>query len=198
MDVPMRVPEANEIVSPAKFAHIVLYTKKFEEMVDWYVDFLGAQITGASMGLAFLTYDDEHHRVAIIEKPDYEDRVPNTIGLAHFAFAYASLADLISQYERMKDKGVMPVRTINHGPTTSMYYLDPDGNAVEIQVDNFPTIESLNDWFAKGKFDENPIGVHFDFEELIARYRAGEPEAVLLHPIEDGEMAPLLDQVVKS
>ena len=105
------------------------------------------------------------------------------------------LADLISQYERMKAEGVMPARTINHGPTTSMYYRDPDGNAVEIQVDNFPSIEALNDWFATGKFNENPIGVHFDFEDLVARYRAGEPEASLLHPIEDGEMAPLLDQI---
>ncbi len=197
MDVAMRVPEANDVVSPARFAHIVLYTKKFGEMVDWYVSFLGAEITGAAMGLAFLTYDDEHHRVAIIEKPEYKDPVPNTVGMAHFAYAYDSVADLIAQYERMKEKGVMPSRTINHGPTTSMYYLDPDGNAVEIQVDNFPSIQALNDWFASGKFNENPIGVHFDFEDLIARYRAGEPEASLLYPIEDGEMAPLLDAVIK-
>ena len=194
MDVPMRVPEANEIVSPSKFAHIVLYTKQYQRMVDWYVSFLGAQITGASMGLAFITYDDEHHRVAIIEKPDYNDPVPNTVGLAHFAFCYASLGGLVSHYERMKEVGVMPVRTINHGPTTSLYYRDPDGNAVEVQVDNFPDNESLNAWFAEGKFDENPIGVHFDFEELITRYRAGEPEADLLYPLE-GEMAPLLDQI---
>jgi catechol-2,3-dioxygenase len=198
MDVPMRVPEANDIVSPAKFAHIVLYTKQFETLVDWYVSFLGAQITGAGMGLAFLTYDDEHHRVAIIEKPDYNDPVPNTVGLAHFAFCYASLGDLIAHYERMKEKGVLPVRTINHGPTTSMYYLDPDGNAVEVQVDNFPNNEALNAWFDKGVFDKNPIGVHFDFEDLIRRYRAGEAEADLLFPIEDGEMAPLLDQVTSS
>jgi len=195
MDVPMRVPEANDTVSPAKFAHLVLYTKKYQEMVDWYCAFLGAQVTGATMGLAFLTYDDEHHRVAIIEKPDYKDLEPNTVGLAHFAFCYASLGDLIAHYETMKARGVMPVRTINHGPTTSLYYRDPDGNAVESQVDNFPTIEALNAWFAKGKFDENPIGVHFDFEELTARYRAGEPEADLLFPLEDGEMAPLLDAI---
>ena len=31
----------------------------------------------------------------------------------------------------------MPVRTINHGPTVSMYYKDPDGNQVELQVDVF-------------------------------------------------------------
>ena len=151
MDVPMRVPEPNDVKSPAYFAHIVLYTKKFQEMVDWYCHFLGAEVTGASQGLAFLTYDDEHHRIAIIEMPDYKDREPNTVGMAHFAYTYASLGDLIHQYERLKASDVLPARTINHGPTTSMYYRDPDENAVEIQVDNFPSVDALNEWFATGE-----------------------------------------------
>jgi catechol 2,3-dioxygenase-like lactoylglutathione lyase family enzyme len=192
MDVPMRVPEPTDVISPARFAHIVLYTKKFQELVDWYCLFLGASITGASQGLAFLTYDDEHHRIAIIETPDYKDREPNTVGMAHFAYSYDTLADMAHQYERLKDAGVMPVRTINHGPTTSLYYRDPDQNAVEIQVDNFPNIEALNEWFATGEFNRNPIGVNFDFDELVERLKAGEPESVLLYPRE-GEAAPLMN-----
>lgn len=191
MDVPMRVPEPTDVISPAKFAHIVLYTKKFQEMVDWYCHFLGASVTGASQGLAFLTYDDEHHRIAIIETPDYKDREPNTVGMAHFAYSYDTLGDMVHQYERLKASGVMPARTINHGPTTSMYYRDPEENAVEIQVDNFPTVDALNEWFATGIFNRNPIGVTFDFEEIVERHKAGEPEAVLLHPRE-GETAALM------
>lgn len=191
MDVPMRVPEPNDVKSPAYFAHIVLYTKKFQEMVDWYCHFLGAKVMGASGGLAFVTYDDEHHRIAIIEMPDYKDREPNTVGMAHFAYNYASLDDLIHQYERLKASGVMPVRTINHGPTTSMYYRDPEQNAVEIQVDNFPTVDALNEWFATGEFNRNPIGVAFDFEEIVERHQAGEPEGSLLRP-RDGDTAALM------
>jgi len=182
MDVPMRVPEPNDVKSPAYFAHIVLYTKKFQEMIDWYCQFLGAQVMGSSQGLAFVTYDDEHHRVAIIETPDFKDREPDTIGMAHFAYNYATLDDLIHQYERLKAAGVLPVRTINHGPTTSLYYRDPDDNAVEIQVDNFPSVAALNEWFASGEFNRNPIGVNFEFDELIARHRAGEPAGDLLYP----------------
>ena len=193
MDVPMRVKEPNTVKSPAYFAHIVLYTKKFQEMVDWYCQFLGAQVTGASQGLAFLTYDGEHHRVAIIEKPDFKDREPDTVGLAHFAYTYTSLDDLIDQYERLKTSGVMPVRIINHGPTTSLYYRDPDDNAVEIQVDNFPTNEALNEWFDTGEFNRNPIGVNFDFDELVARRRAGEPVETLLYPL-DGPVAELMSE----
>ncbi len=191
MDIPMRVPEANDVISPAYFAHIVLYTKKFQEMVDWYCHFLGAKVTGASQGLAFLTYDDEHHRIAIIETPDFKDREPNTVGMAHFAYTYASLGDMVHQYERLKGSGVLPGRAINHGPTTSIYYRDPDENAVEVQVDNFPAVAALNEWFATGEFNRNPIGVTFDFEEVVEQLHAGEPEEVLLRPRE-GDTAALL------
>ncbi len=191
MDVPMQVPEPSDVKSPAYFAHIVLYTKKLQEMVDWYCHFLGANVMGASGNIAFLTYDDEHHRIAIIEMPDYKDREPNTIGMAHFAYSYASAGDLIHQYERLKAAGVMPARAINHGPTTSLYYRDPEENAVEIQVDNFPTSAALNEWFATGDFNRNPIGVTFDFEEIVQRHKAGEAEASLLHP-RDGDTAALM------
>ena len=160
-------------------------------MVDWYCHFLGAKVMGASGNVAFVTYDDEHHRIAIIETPDYKDREPNSVGMGHFAFNYASLDDLIHQYERLKAEGVMPARTINHGPTTSMYYRDPEENAVEIQVDNFPSVDALNEWFATGEFNRNPIGVTFDFEDLVARRRTGEPEEVLLQPLEGDTAAPL-------
>jgi hypothetical protein len=34
---------------------------------------------------------------------------------------------------------IRPFYSINHGPTTSLYYTDPDGNRVELLVDNFAT-----------------------------------------------------------
>jgi len=34
---------------------------------------------------------------------------------------------------------------VNHRPTTSMYYRDPDGNRVELQIDNFPTAKEGQD-----------------------------------------------------
>lgn len=56
----------------------------------------------------------------------------------------------------------------------------PDGNQVELQVDNFPSAETLAAWFRSGAFARNPIGVTFDPERLLARYRAGEPMAELV------------------
>lgn len=63
---------------------------------------------------------------------------------------------------------------VNHGPTTSFYYKDPDGNKIEAQVDNFDTVEEAAAFFYTPEFAENPIGVDFDPEELIRRLRTGE------------------------
>ena len=63
--------------------------------------------------------------------------------------------------------------TINHGPTTSLYYQDPNGHRVELQIDNFETTKALNAWFRSPAFAENPIGVEFDPELLLARHRKG-------------------------
>ena len=99
-----------------------------------------------------------------------------TCGLNYFSFAYNSLRDLTKAYRQRKALGILPVWSVNHGPTTSIYYRDPDGNMIETQVDNMDK-ESATAFMASKYFAENPIGVDFDPEELIARLEAGEDEA---------------------
>lgn len=48
---------------------------------------------------------------------------------------------------------------------------------MELQVDNFPDLDSLHAWFRSGALEANPIGVEVDFDDLIARRRADEPLA---------------------
>jgi catechol-2,3-dioxygenase len=162
-------------IPPIRLAHIVRRTSRLEEMVDWYRTVLGAEVVHAGAMLAFLTYDDEHHRIAIARIPGLEEPPPLAAGTDHVAFTYADLGDLLYTYERLKSAGIEPYWAINHGPTTSLYYKDPDGNKIELQVDNFPTAEEANRWMRSGDFAANPIGVVFDPDDLLARYRAGEP-----------------------
>ena len=166
-------------VPPTKLAHIVRRTSQFAEMLQWYQVVFGAEVVHSDGMLAFLTYDDEHHRFAIAGIPGLPDQPPMAAGTDHVAFTYADLGDLLYTYARLKREGIEPYWCINHGPTTSMYYKDPDGNRVELQVDNFPTADETNRWIRSGDFAANPIGVVFDPEELLARYRAGEPQAKL-------------------
>lgn len=168
-------------MSPAKLAHIVLRTSQYAEMVDWYSTVLGATISFEVPGsLCFLTYDDEHHRVAIGTLPGLAERPEQAVGLDHVAFTYRTLGDLIHTYERLTGLGIAPFWTINHGPTMSFYYRDPDRNHVELQVDNFTTAEEIDHYLAT-EFPKNPIGVEFDPEDLARKFHAGVSEAELRH-----------------
>ena len=167
------------IVSPARLAHVVLRTSRLGALADWYKLVLGATPAFESPTIAFLAYDDEHHRIALIKIPDLAPQPAGTVGVHHFAFTYDSLRDLLTNYARLRDKGITPVWGVNHGPTTSLYYADPDGNQVELQVDNCDTVEEAGEFFFTESFAQNPIGVDFDPEDLYRRMQAGEDEAVL-------------------
>ena len=175
--------ESAQIISPVRLAHIVLRSSRFHELLDWYKLLLNAHIVYESEGIAFLAYDEEHHRIAVINVPNLADQPFGVAGVHHYAFTYENLPILLSNYERLKERGVEPLWCTNHGPTTSMYYGDPDGNQVELQVDNYDTVEEAGEFFFSDQFDVNPIGVDFDPVELIARLKAGEDErAIKLRP----------------
>jgi catechol-2,3-dioxygenase len=170
-------------VKPQKLAHVVRRTSRFDEMVRWYCTVLGAEVVAGDGTLAFLTYDDEHHRIAIVTIPGLEDQPAMAAGTDHIAFTYGDLSDLFQTYRRLKAEGIEPFWCINHGPTLSMYFKDPDGSRVELQVDTMPTADAIDTWMRSGDFAANPIGIVFDPEEMIARYEAGEAlETLLVRP----------------
>src|SRR3546814_11674198 len=90
---------------------------------------------------------------------------------------FGSLGDLLANYIRLKNIGILPYWCINHGPTTSLYYRDLDGNQIETQVDNFDTPEKLTAFFKSEAFQENPLGVQFD-PDLLEIGRASCRERV--------------------
>ncbi|MZG16360.1 biphenyl 2,3-dioxygenase [Streptomyces sp. SID5914] len=161
------------MASPAKLAHFVLRTARLKEMLDWYVRVLEGRVVYANDFLAFMTYDEEHHRVAFAVTGASDRPTEAHTGLHHTAFTYATIGDLLHTYQRLAAEEIRPIWTINHGPTTSMYYEDPDGNHVELQIDNFTDAE-MEEFFASGRFDANPIGVDFDPDDLVRRFEAGE------------------------
>lgn len=170
---------ASTMVSPSKLAHFVLRTSRYAEMVAWYKYVLNAEPAFESEALAFLSYDDEHHRVAILNIPELGEQPEGVAGVHHVAFTYDCLIDLLENYERLAGRGIEPVYSINHGPTTSLYYADPDQNQLEFQVENFATVEESGKFFFSPAFAENPIGVEIDPADLLARLRAGEAESEL-------------------
>jgi len=167
------LPKASQRIAPQKFAHVVLKTANFDEVIAWYATVLQARVAFRNDFIAFLTYDDEHHRVAVINNPGSPAPDPAAAGVHHIAYTYAELGELLSTYRRLKAAGIEPARCINHGPTISMYYRDPDGLRVELQIDVFATMAEAHAYFTGPDFADNPIGVIFDPEDLIRDYEAG-------------------------
>lgn len=177
---------AARVISPCKLAHVVLRTNNFASMVEYYKNFLGAEAIYKNDMLAFLSYDEEHHRIAIANIPGTKGKDKMTCGLEHIAFSFNTLSDLLLAYRQRKQKGVLPLWPVNHGPTTSIYYKDPDGNMIETQVDNFDDPDDATRFMNSKFFSENPIGTDFDPEEIITRLLNGESEAELKKRVKIG------------
>ena len=175
---------------PSSLAHIVFRTSDIRAMVDFWMSFLGAERVFESDMIAFLRYDEEHHRVAIIKEDGLKPRTPGTVGLHHVAFTYNSLRGLLQAYKVRATQNIRPTWCVNHGPTTSLYYQDPDGNSIETQVDNFATIDEANDFMRSELFQENPVGTDIDPDELLSRLDQGASDEALKRRVEIG---PRLD-----
>jgi len=175
-------------IAPSLFAHFVLRSSNMPAMVDWYLTVLNMHVVKRNDFITFLTYDDEHHRLAIVNIPGLHKADDRSWGLAHVAYTFRDVGELLSSYRRLKDKGIVPYRPIHHGPTLSMYYHDPDGNSVEMQVDCFKTKHEASAYFQSESFTKNPIGVNFDPDKLVADFERGVPETELLRQ-PDGPMA---------
>jgi catechol 2,3-dioxygenase-like lactoylglutathione lyase family enzyme len=188
----MHVPSINldnpgaTVKSPSKLAHVVLRTSNIKTMVEFYKTFLGARVIHENPMLTFLSYDEEHHRIAIAQIPGTQPKVKKSCGLEHIAFTFDSLTDLMLAYRQRKQSGIEPKWCVNHGPTTSLYYQDPDGNQLETQVDNYDDPDDATKFMASKEFMDNPVGVDFDPEEMIARLESGESDESLRKRAEIG------------
>ena len=177
------MPNASVPIVPSKLAHFVLRTRRYAELIAWYRTVLGAKPVFESPFITFLTWDSEHHRIAIANAPHFKDRPDDAVGLDHIAVTLPSAIDLLRSYERLRDLGIEPATPIHHGLTLSMYYLDPDKNEIELQVDAFDSEEELKAFFRTDAFAKNPIGVLYDPEALLTRWKAGATEKELRAPI---------------
>ena len=172
---------------PDFIAHWVVKTARSAEMIDWYGHVFGARVVHEDDQIAFLTWDHESHRLALVKlPPPVRLAFPlsrwrrKTYGIDHLAFTFTSVEKLLLTYERLKRVGINPVWSINHGPTTSLYYEDPEGIRLEFQTENFPTAQGTAEYFTSPDFAENPIGTDIDPDYLLEQLRAGVDREQLL------------------
>ena len=155
-----------------KFHHVNLKTTRLQEMIDFYA--IARRRRGASSSDsvgAWLSNDEANHRIALLAFPNFvEDPEKDTrTGMHHSAFEYDRFDELNDSYLRLKEAGITPALCLDHGMTFSYYYADPDGNNVELQVDNFGDWAKSKEWMrTSAEFKANPIGQFVDPEQVAA------------------------------
>ncbi|WP_375250607.1 VOC family protein [Sphingomonas sp.] len=188
--------------STLKISEIILKTPRYDAMQAWYRDILGidpffeqlprdkapapgggdAAKPGPSLlRVCFFRLSTEFpytQTLGVFEdgalSPDAEGALP---GLHHMQLMVADQSELARKYEAWRDLGKLPTRTADHGPITSFYYSDPDGNTVEITAENFSTFDEMTAFMASDTFKANPSGHPIDPEAFVAQWRVAAPAA---------------------
>ena len=175
MDAPETACGSN---SPSMMAHVVLKTGRYQEMVDWWTALLDARVVLSLPRGTFLTYDQEHHRVGIMNVPRLRDNDVNNSGIDHVAYTYKTLGELVAVYKRLKAKGILPRWPMGGTTLMSLYYQDPDGNRVQLEWDVGDDDAAT---FARNpSLSSNSFGAPFDPDEMVRLYEKGSDLAEII------------------
>ncbi|HWH95297.1 MAG TPA: VOC family protein [Baekduia sp.] len=160
----------------AQFHHNNFFTTRLEEMRTWYATVLGMKTTFAFPLGCWMTNDRANHRLALTAVPGLTDDPDkrNHARLHHQAFEFAEFDDLNDTYVRLRGEGIVPAACLDHGMTFSYYYVDPDFNYVEMQIDNFGDWEASAGWMRTSPdFAANPVGAFVDPDKIAAARAEG-------------------------
>ncbi len=105
---------SNARTRPAYISHYGIRAQRYKEMLQWYKTVFSAKVQHENEFLAFLTFDEEHHRLGIFEDGDTVDKPAGAAGVDHVGYGLASFADFVSTYERLKAAGITPFLPLNH------------------------------------------------------------------------------------
>ena len=180
-----------------KISHLILNTANYEPMKQWYLDVFEARIgvETSDHSACFLQMDESHHRIGMFNVAKTDESVAMTYPgahnpgalsrLNHFAFEYPTLAELFDAHRRLAASSVLPAASLNHGPTMSIYYQDPDRNIVELFYDNQYTDEQIAEFYAGGDgyvlgaipFDPAALAAELNYGKTVAELTAWSPQS---------------------
>jgi catechol 2,3-dioxygenase len=167
----------DDVIAPRELHHVTFKTNRLDQMIAFYGTLTGHRPMFHGKQFGAVSFDNANHRIALLALAPWEqlspDQAAGSVGLHHVGYEYDTLDQLLHTYARAKRQGIEPEWTVNHGPTTSFYYRDPDGNGIELQADNCG--HDLQRWteFIEGPFQHNQMGINVDPEKMIAARARG-------------------------
>ena len=129
----------------APLGHVVFYVESLERSLAFYRDLLGMseiRATDSKFCAAALTSGRTHHELLLIEVGSLPGPIPGPRrGFYHAGFCIGqNIQSLRDARDELIDAGVTIKGASDHGITQSLYLLDPDGNEIEIYVDD-PSVD---------------------------------------------------------
>jgi catechol 2,3-dioxygenase-like lactoylglutathione lyase family enzyme len=117
----------------ARLGHVGLHCSDLAAQEAFYTQVLGLNITDRddNLGLVFLSAqpDEEHHELLLTRGRDVP---PGAKLIQQISFRCGSLEDVVGFYQRLRDRGVKFDHIVTHGNAIGVYFLDPEGNRIEV------------------------------------------------------------------
>ncbi|MEJ5992745.1 VOC family protein [Ramlibacter sp. PS3R-8] len=115
------------------FSHIGLYVTDIDAMVRFYTEVLGFSVTDRAhirgVDVVFISRNpQEHHQIVLVP-----GRAPGSAStLNQVSFRLPSLAELRRVHAELAALQVSGLNPTNHGGSWSVYFMDPEGNRIEL------------------------------------------------------------------
>lgn len=136
------------MIHPDRLGHVVIKVRDLERSRNFYTALLGLEVMGEvpEFRLLFLASNRrDHHELGLMEVgPNAEPGQSSQVGLLHIAFRLRNFDELREAYQDLKRWGVTIRGTVDHGVAKGIYFLDPDGNELEVYCDGDP--EKFGQW----------------------------------------------------
>ena len=139
-----------------ELGHVAYYVSDLQQSLRFYHEGLGLQVVGTLFNgrAAMLSGGRTHHELLLIEaRSDSPPRVRQSIGTYHVAWKIGDdLRALADMKQKLAGMNYPADAVSDHTVSQSLYLHDPDGNQVEIYVDN-PDI----DWRSDTSWMQQPV-----------------------------------------
>jgi catechol 2,3-dioxygenase len=131
-----------------ELGHVVFYVRDLQKSLQFYRDIVGLEVQGRIFGdrAALLSGGRTHHELLLIQVGEAAGPLEGRrIGLYHVGWKIGEGLDALQRARvRIAELGYGIDGASDHTVSQSLYLRDPDGNEVELFVDN-PAIDWRSD-----------------------------------------------------
>lgn len=118
-------------------SHFEIKARDVARLEDFYTRVLGFVVTDRSAenahAMVFLSRNPgEHHQIVLGEAGGGDFGAGS---MDHLAFRVNGLGPLRDYHKALRGYGGLPIDTVSHGTTWSIYFRDPEGNRFELFAD---------------------------------------------------------------